>query len=123
MNPLRDGPARLAATSVFQQPAAFVRSRRRTATRPTSPRAIRVAYDLPKDFMYLPDFRKPILEAFFLTASVGRPSSDATSAVARFGKSLRSCLRSSFDHVPLTSFFLAISRLLSQEGLHTSGQT
>lgn len=70
-------------------------------------------YVLPRDFMYLPDFRSPMREAFFLTASVGRPSRDATSAVARLGKRCRSCLMSSFDQTPLTSFFLAISRLLS----------
>ena len=70
-------------------------------------------YVLPNDFMYFLDFLSPIREAFFLTASVGRRRLEPTSAVARLGKSFRSCLMSSFDHNPLTSFFLAILRLLT----------
>ena len=57
-------------------------------------------YIRPRDFMYLRDFLSPILEAFFLTASVGRPSSAATSAVGRSENSLRSCFTSSLVHDP-----------------------
>lgn len=62
----------------------------------------------PKPFMYTLDFRNPIRDAFFLTASVGRPSWDATSAVGRFGNSLRSSFTSSLVHDPLI-LFLAIA--------------
>jgi hypothetical protein len=51
--------------------------------------------------MYLPDFRNPILDAFFLTASVGRPSSAATAAVGRLENSFLSRLTSSLVHDPL----------------------
>ena len=66
-------------------------------------------YILPKDFMYLGDFRSPIRDAFFLTASVGRPNWAATSAVGRFGKSRFSSFKSSFVHDPFTMLLLAIS--------------
>ena len=65
-------------------------------------------YVLPRDFIYLLDFFNPILEAFFLTASVGRPSSAATSAVGRSGNSFLSCFTSSLVHDPFV-FLLAIS--------------
>ena len=67
-----------------------------------------LCYVRPSDFMYLPDFRKPILDAFFLTASVGRPSSAATAAVGRLENNLLSCLRSSLVHDPVV-LVLAIS--------------
>jgi len=70
-------------------------------------------YVLPRDFMYFRVFFRPIREAFFLTASVGRPSDAATSAVGRLGNSLRNDWTSFLDHVPLVSFLLAISRVLS----------
>jgi hypothetical protein len=63
--------------------------------------------------MYFLDFLSPIRDAFFLTASVGRWSLPAISAVGWLGNSLRSSLTSFFDHDPLTNFLLAISRLLS----------
>ena len=56
--------------------------------------------------MYFFDLRSPILEAFFLTASVGRLSFEAILAVGLFGKSFLSRLNSLFDHKPLMSFFL-----------------
>ncbi len=55
--------------------------------------------------MYFFDLRSPILEAFFFTASVGRPSLAAIWAVGLFGKSFLSRLTSLFDHKPLMSFF------------------
>jgi hypothetical protein len=60
------------------------------------------------------DLRSPILEAFFLTASVGLPSFAAILAVGFWGKSLVSRLRSLFVHTPLMAFFFAIARPLSQ---------
>lgn len=61
--------------------------------------------------MYLGDFFSPIRDAFFFTASVGRPSSAATSAVGRLGNNLLSSFRSSFDQDPfvMSLSFLAIS--------------
>jgi len=61
--------------------------------------------------MYLPDLRKPILDAFFLTAVVGRPSSAATAAVGRWENSFLSRLISSLVHDPIV-LILAISWLL-----------
>lgn len=61
--------------------------------------------------MYRPDFRKPIRDAFFLTASVGRPSSAATSAVGRLENSFLSRRTSSLVHDPFI-LVLAISWLL-----------
>ena len=57
--------------------------------------------------MYFFDLRSPILEAFFLTASVGLPSFPAIFAVGLLGKSFRSRLTSLFDHNPLMAFFFA----------------
>ncbi len=64
-----------------------------------------ITYDLPRDFMYFFALRSPILEAFFFTASVGRPSFAAILAVALSGKSFLSRFNSLFDHKPLMSFF------------------
>jgi uncharacterized membrane protein len=62
--------------------------------------------------MYLFDLRSPILEAFFLTASVALPSLPAISAVGLLGKSFLSKLTSLLDHPPLIvllfAFFFAI---------------
>ena len=58
--------------------------------------------------MYFLDFLNPILEAFFLTASVGRPSFLATSAVGRLGNSFLSSRTSCLVHEPFVSV-LAIS--------------
>jgi len=58
--------------------------------------------------MYFFDLRSPILEAFFFTASVGRPSFAAILAVGLVGKSFLSRPNSLFDHKPLMSFFFAI---------------
>ena len=69
-------------------------------------------YVRPNDFMYLLDFLSPIRDAFFLTASVGRPNEAATSAVGRSGNSFLSCFTSSRVHDPLVSL-LVILRLLS----------
>jgi hypothetical protein len=66
-------------------------------------------YDRPSDFRYLFDFFSPILEAFFFTASVGRPNCAATLAVGLLWNSFFSKLTSLFDHKPLTSFFFAIA--------------
>lgn len=63
------------------------------------------AYPRPRDFMYFFDLRSPILEAFFFTASVGRPSFAAIFAVGLLGKSFFSRLNSLFVHSPLMSFF------------------
>lgn len=63
-------------------------------------------YALPMDLRYLFVLRSPILDAFFFTASVGRPSSLATSAVGVFEKSFLSSLISLGDHRPFTTFFL-----------------
>lgn len=57
--------------------------------------------------MYLFDLRSPILDAFFLTASVGLPNFPAISAVGLLGKSFLSILTSLLAHKPLTVFFLA----------------
>ena len=65
-------------------------------------------YVRPRDLIYLLDFFNPILDAFFLTASVGRPSEAATSAVGRSGNSLLSCFTSSLVHEPFV-LILAIS--------------
>lgn len=76
------------------------------------------AHDLPRDFMYLFDLRSPILEAFFLTASVGLPNFPAISAVGLLGKSFLSILTSLLAHKPFTvfllAFFFAIMRPLSR---------
>ena len=65
--------------------------------------------------MYLGDFLSPMRDAFFFTASVGRPSSAATSAVGRFGNNLLRSFRSSFDHDPfvIDLSLLAISNPFS----------
>jgi len=57
--------------------------------------------------MYLFDLRSPILEAFFLTASVGLPNFPAICAVGLLGNSFLSRLTSLLAHKPLTAFFLA----------------
>lgn len=61
-------------------------------------------YALPMDLRYLFDFLRPILEAFFLTASVFRPSFFATFEVALLGNSLLSRLMSLVLHCPLGPF-------------------
>ena len=58
------------------------------------------------DLMYFFDLRSPILDAFFFTASVGRPSSAAIWVVGLVEKSLLSNLVSLADHRPFTAFFL-----------------
>jgi hypothetical protein len=63
-------------------------------------------YALPMDLRYFFDLRSPILDAFFLTASVGRPSCAAILAVGLVEKSLLSRLVSAFDHGPFIAFFL-----------------
>jgi hypothetical protein len=68
----------------------------------------RPSYVRPRDLIYLLDFFNPILDAFFLTASVGRPSEAATSAVGRSGNSRLSCFTSSLVHEPFVPI-LAIS--------------
>jgi hypothetical protein len=68
-----------------------------------------LAYVLPRDFMYLGDFLSPIRDAFFFTASVGRPNEAATSAVGRFGNNFFSSFRSPLVHDPFVMFLLAIS--------------
>lgn len=65
-----------------------------------------LTYALPSDLRYFLDFLSPILDAFFFTVSVGRPSLAAILAVGLFGKSLLSRLTSVFDHKPLTALFL-----------------
>lgn len=70
---------------------------------PASPGYVR-----PRDRIYLLDFFNPILDAFFLTASVGRPSDAATSDVGRSGNSFLSCFTSSLVHEPFVPI-LAIS--------------
>jgi len=64
-------------------------------------------YALPRDFMYRFDLERPILDAFFFTASLGRPSLAEIAAVGLFGKSFVSKARSAFDHTPFLSFSLA----------------
>lgn len=68
-------------------------------------------YVLPRDFMYRGDFFNPMRDAFFFTASVGRPSSAATSAVGRLGNNRLSSFRSFLDQDPfiICLSFLAIS--------------
>ena len=80
-----------------------------------------MGYVLPRDFMYLGDFLSPIRDAFFFTASVGRPSSAATSAVGRFGNNLLRSFRSSLDHDPfvIDLSLLAISNPFSCLSLRT----
>ncbi len=63
-------------------------------------------YALPMDLRYLFVLRSPILDAFFFTASVGRPSSAATLAVGLLGKSFLSNWASLRDQRPFTAFFL-----------------
>ncbi len=78
-------------------------------------------HPLPRDFMYFFDLRSPILDAFFFTASVGRPSLLAILAVGLFEKSFLRRLISLFDQKPFKAFFVffffafffAISCLLS----------
>jgi hypothetical protein len=78
-------------------------------------RACCKTHALPRDLRYFFALRSPILEAFFFTASVGRPSLAAIWAVGLFGKSFLRRLMSLFDHTPLVSlfFFFAIVRVLS----------
>jgi len=76
-------------------------------------RSSTLTYARPRDFMCPFDLRSPILDAFFFTVSVDRPSLAAISAVAWFGNSLVRVLVSAFDHTPLTSFFFAMAQLLS----------
>ena len=70
-------------------------------------------YDRPRDLRYFFVFLSPILDAFFFTASSGRPNLAAILAVGLFGKSFLSNATSLFDHKPLTSFFFAIVQFLS----------
>ncbi len=72
-----------------------------------------LTYARPRDFIYPFDLRSPILDAFFFTASVGRPSLVAISAVACFGNNLARVLMSAFDHRPFTTFFFAMAQLLN----------
>jgi len=55
--------------------------------------------------MYLFDLRSPILDAFFLTASVGRPSLAAIPAVGLSAKSLLSRLSSLVVQSPFKALF------------------
>ena len=57
---------------------------------------------------YFFDFLRPIFDAFISTDFTVRPSLSATCLVLAVGNTFRSDLSSSFDHRPLTSFFLAI---------------
>jgi len=62
---------------------------------------------LPRDFKYCFDLRSFILEAFFLTASVFRPSFAAILDVGLFGKSFFKRLISALVQSPLGAFFFA----------------
>jgi len=64
-----------------------------------------IAYALPMDLRYFFDLRSPILEAFFLTASVLRLSSLAISEVGVVEKSFLSSLTSAGFH-SFGAFFL-----------------
>jgi len=59
--------------------------------------------------MYFFDLRSPILEAFFLTASVGRPSLAAIAAVGLVANSFLSRLTSLFDQSPFNAFFFLVA--------------
>ena len=67
----------------------------------------------PRDLRCFFDFLRPIVSALPITDRNDRPSWSATSCVLLFANSFLSCLTSSFDHKPVTSFFFfAITRIL-----------
>lgn len=64
------------------------------------------SYARPRDLRYFFVFLSPIFCALPITDRKDRPSSSATSCVFLFANNFLSSLTSSFDHKPLTSFFL-----------------
>jgi hypothetical protein len=65
---------------------------------------LQIRYALPMDLRYFFDLRSPILDAFFLTASVLRPSCLAILDVGLVGKSFFSRLTSLAGHIPFGAF-------------------